>query len=91
MMQILREKTKWVSCQYTPKNMDYLLNDDGRLIAVRRIGDGEKWQKFSKPMQFSKRWRSFTKLREPMPTEFIKPSQADPWENMSYNSLEAYM
>ena len=89
-MQILREKSSWEKAPYRVTNMDYLLNDDGRLIAIRKFDD-EHWQKFSKPKQFSKRWRSFTKLKEPIPTEFIKPYCPDPRDNWEYNSLEAYM
>ena len=89
-MQMLREKTDWAKAKHRVTNMDYLLQDDGRLIAIRKFGD-EHWQKFSAPKQFSKRWRSFTKLKEPIPTEFIKPFTPDPWDNVSYNSLEAYM
>jgi len=89
-MQMLREKSSWEKVPHRVTNMDYLLDDDGRLIAIRKF-DSEDWQKFTRPLNFSKRWRSFTKLNEPMPTEFVTPYTPDPWTNVSYNSLEAYM
>jgi len=49
------------------------------------------WEKFAKPLSFGKKHRTFKELREPIPTEFVKPKQSDPWKNKSYNSLEAFM
>ena len=90
-MQMLREKTSWTSCKHEVTNMDYLIQEDGRCVAIRKFGDDQPWQKFTRPMPFSKRWRSFTKLKEAVPTEFVAPFTPDPWDNTSYNSLEAYM
>lgn len=90
-MQILREKTSWSSVEHNVTNMDYLINDQQKMVAIRKFGDNQPWQKFSKPMSFSKRYRSFQKLKEPVPTEFVKPFSPDPWDNTSYNSLETFM
>jgi hypothetical protein len=64
--QVLRETTDW-----NFSNHDYLLGPGGKLIGYRRDGD-TGWQIFKKPLSFSKRGRSFIKLKE-TPTEFIEP------------------
>jgi hypothetical protein len=56
---------------------------------MRKAGS-DKWEKFPKRKKFSKSWRKFTTLKEPIPKEFVKPYAADPWSNKTYNSLEAY-
>ena len=64
--QVLRETTKW---EYT--NHDYILGADGKCVAFRKAGD-TRWQQFKKPLMFSKKGRSFQKLKE-KPEEFVKP------------------
>ena len=90
-MQMIREVTEWNECQHKVTNMDYLINDEEMLVAIR-TPDCEDWQKFSKPIvNFSKSRRKFKKLREELPTNFIKPFTPDPWDSVSYNSLEGFM
>lgn len=70
-MQVLRETTNW---RYP--NHDYAINDKGMLFAFRRKGDKD-WQKFSKPKNFSRRLRSFKKLKE-VPDNFVTPFENTP-------------
>ena len=85
----LRETTDYTDLEFEVKLHDYLLLDATRVIGFRRIGE-DKWQKFSRPLNFSKKGRTFKTLREDDPTEYSYPNWIDPWENTSYNSLEAY-
>lgn len=91
-MKIIRETTKWADVDYRVPQHDYLVEGGhgGRLIAMRKEGS-DVWEKFSKAIPFSKKHRAFKQLREPLPAEFVKPRQSDPWKNKSYNSLEAFM
>lgn len=91
-MKIIRETTKWSDVEYRVPQHDYLVEGGhgGRLIAMRKEGS-DAWEKFTKAIPFSKKHRAFKQLREPLPTEFVKPRQSDPWKNKSYNSLEAFM
>ena len=86
----LRETTEFTEVDYDVPNHDYLLLDTTRVIGFRRQGE-DKWQKFSRPLNFSKKGRSFQTLNEEDPTEYSYPNWIDPWENTSYNSLEAFM
>jgi hypothetical protein len=87
--KIIREITEWPDVEYTPVNHDYLVLADGRCIAVRKAGT-EEWEKFSRPLNFSRSHRRFKTLKEEEPAHFIEPYQKDGWEQNSYNSLEAY-
>ncbi len=91
-MKIIRETTMYTKVDYRVPQHDYLVEGGhgGRLIAYRKEGSDE-WMKFGKMNHFSKKHRTFKQLREPLPTEFVKPRQSDPWKNRSYNSLEAFM
>ena len=91
-MKIIRETTNFTKVEYTVPKHDYLVEGGhgGRLIAMRKEG-GEVWEKFSKAIPFSKKHRTFKELREPTPTEFVAPFMSNPWDNKSYNSLEAFM
>ena len=86
----LRETTDYTDLEYEVKLHDYLLLDATRVIGFRRNGEDE-WQKFSRALNFSKKGRTFKTLREEDPTEYVHPNWIDPWENTSYNSLEAFM
>lgn len=88
-MKIIREQTDWDKSPYDVHNSDYLIGDDGRLLAFRRVGE-EKWQKFSRSLYFNRGRRRFKTLKEEIPTNFIEPNQKDPWEKISYNSLEMF-
>ena len=91
-MKILRETTNWTKVEYTVPKHDYLVEGGhgGRLIAMRKEGS-DVWEKFTKAMPFSKKHRTFKEVREPLPTEFVKPKQSDPWANKEYHSLEMFM
>lgn len=91
-MKILRETTNWTKVEYTVPKHDYLVEGGhgGRLVAMRKEGS-DVWEKFSKLMPFSKKHRTFKEVREPLPTEFVKPKQSDPWANKEYHSLEMFM
>jgi hypothetical protein len=91
-VKILRETTNWSKVEYTIPKHDYLVEGGhgGRLIAMRKEGS-DVWEKFSKAIPFGKKHRTFKELREPLPTEFVKPFQADAWEKKEYNSLEMFM
>jgi hypothetical protein len=91
-VKILRETTNWSKVEYTIPKHDYLVEGGhgGRLIAMRKEGS-DVWEKFSKAIPFGKKHRTFKELREPLPTEFVKPFQADVWEKKEYNSLELFM
>ena len=91
-MKILRETTNWTKVEYTIPKHDYLVEGGhgGRLIAMRKEGS-DVWEKFTKAMPFSKKHRTFKEVREPLPTEFVKPKQSDPWANKEYHSLEMFM
>lgn len=91
-MKIIRETTLYTKVDYRVPQHDYLVEGGhgGRLIAYRKEGS-DQWMKFTKLNHFSKKHRTFKQLREPLPTEFVKPRQSDPWKNRSYNSLEAFM
>jgi len=78
-MEVIREITKW---KYD--NHDYMINDDGKLIAFRRASETE-WQKFKKPMFFDKRYRKFNKLNE-VPTDFIEPNAVVPFNLLAFMS-----
>ena len=86
----LRETTEFTEVEYDVPKHDYLLLDTTRVVGFRRQGE-DKWQKFSRPLNFSKKGRTFKTLREEDPTEYSYPNWIDPWENTSYNSLEAFM
>jgi hypothetical protein len=86
----LRETTEFTEVDYDVPKHDYLLLDTTRVVGFRRQGE-DKWQKFSRPLNFSKKGRSFQTLNEEDPTEYSYPNWIDPWENTSYNSLEAFM
>lgn len=86
----LRETTDYSDLEYEVRLHDYLLLDTTRVIGFRRNGEDE-WQKFSRPLNFSKKGRTFKTLREEDPTEYVHPNWIDPWENTSYHSLEAFM
>ena len=88
--RMLREVTVWSDAPYAVPNHDYLLNKtQEHCIAYRKQGRTE-WEKFTKPLTFSKSRRKFKSLKEEIPSSFIKPFQDDPWNNTSYNSLESY-
>lgn len=91
-MKIIRETTTYSKVEYEVPKHDYLVEGGhgGRLIAMRKEGS-DVWEKFSKAIPFSKKHRTFKELREDLPTEFVKPKQSNPWDNKSYNSLEAFM
>jgi len=90
-MKILREVTEWTECKHGVTNMDYLVNGEGQLVAVRKP-NAEDWEKFNKPIvNFSRSRRKFKTLKEEEPTVFIKPFTPDPWDSASYNSLEGFM
>lgn len=91
-MKILRETTNWPKVEYTIPKHDYLVEGGhgGRLIAMRKEGS-DVWEKFSKAIPFGKKHRTFKELREPLPTEFVKPQQSDPWAKKEYQSLEMFM
>jgi hypothetical protein len=91
-LKILRETTNFTKVEYTVPKHDYLVEGGhgGRLIAYRKEGC-DVWEKFSKMAPFSKKHRSFKELREEVPVEFVTPVAANPWDNRSYNSLEAFM
>jgi len=91
-MKILRETTTYSKVDYEVPRHDYFVEGGhgGRLIAMRKEGS-DVWEKFSKLLPFSKKHRTFKELREPIPTEFVKPFQTDPWKNKEYNSLELFM
>lgn len=91
-MKILRETTNWPKVEYTIPKHDYLVEGGhgGRLIAMRKEGS-DVWEKFSKAIPFGKKHRTFKELREPIPTEFVKPQQSDPWAKKEYQSLEMFM
>ena len=59
-LSVLREVTEWED--NTP-NHDYVLNDQGKMVAYRIRGKGE-WQRMAKPRMFSKSRRRFKKLNE---------------------------
>ena len=86
----LRETTEYTDVEYEVRLHDYLLLDATRVIGFRRNGEDE-CQKFSRPLNFSKKGRTFKTLNEEDPTEYVHPNWIDPWENTSYNSLEAFM
>lgn len=89
-VRMLREVTVWDESPYAVSNHDYLLNKtQERCIAYRKQGHSE-WEKFNKPIIFSKTRRKFKNLKEEIPSSFIKPFQDDPWNNKSYNSLESF-
>mgnify|MGYP003634092465 FL=1 len=89
-VRMLREVTVWSQAPYKVPNHDYLVNStQEKLIAYRKQGHTE-WEKFTKPLTFSKTRRKFKNLKEEIPSTFIKPFQDDPWNNTSYNSLESY-
>ena len=90
-MIILREITEWNECEYDVPNHDYLVDDNKEfLLAFRKEGKTE-WEKFSKKRHFTRSRRRFKKLKEEVPTNFVKPFMADPWEKKEYNSLEMFM
>jgi len=91
-VKILRETTNWPKVEYTIPKHDYLVEGGhgGRLIAMRKEGS-DVWEKFSKAIPFGKKHRTFKELREPLPTEFVKPQQSDPWAKKEYQSLEMFM
>ena len=78
--QVLRETTDWEF-----SNNDYLLGPQGKMIGYRRNGD-TAWQIFKKPLSFSKRGRSFIKLKE-TPAEFVEPFMPE-IKNKQYSILE---
>jgi len=89
-VRMLREVTVWSQAPYNVPNHDYLVNKtQEKLIAYRKEGHTE-WEKFTKPLTFSKTRRKFKNLKEEIPSTFIKPFQDDPWNNTSYNSLESF-
>ena len=89
-VRMLREVTVWSQAPYSVPNHDYLVNStQEKLIAYRKEGHTE-WEKFTKPLTFSKTRRKFKNLKEEIPSTFIKPFQDDPWNNTSYNSLESF-
>ena len=89
-VRMLREVTVWSEAPYTVPNHDYLVNKtQERCIAYRKQGHDD-WEKFTKPLPFSKTRRKFKNLKEEIPSTFIKPFQDDPWNNTSYNSLENF-
>ena len=90
MMKIIRETTKWDKSPYPVKNHDYLVSNEGEFCHAMRKEGTDKWEKFATRKRFNKSWRKFTTLNEPTPKEFVAPSMANPWDNTSYNSLEAY-
>jgi hypothetical protein len=59
-LNVLREVTEWED--NTP-NHDYVLNDQGKVVAYRKRGEGE-WFIPAKPRMFSKSRRRFKKLNE---------------------------
>lgn len=74
---ILREVTDWSEAGYDVPNHDYILNNtQERMIAYRKNGCDE-WEKFIKPIPFSKTRRKFKRLKEELPKKFIQPVTAD--------------
>ena len=89
-MKIVREITEWDECPYPVKNHDYLVSNAMEFChAVRKQGS-DKWEKFSNRRRFVKSYRKFEILNEKIPKEFVEPYMTNPWENKSYNSLEAF-
>jgi hypothetical protein len=77
-VKILREKTKWDDVQYTVKNHDYLVSDDNSKCHGMRKSGSNVWEKFTKPLTFSRYRRSFDVLNEEIPLKFVKPYTIDP-------------
>ena len=90
-MKIVRETTAWTQCPYPVKNHDYLVSNAMEFCHAYRKAGSDKWEKFSTRRRFTKAWRRFEVLNEKIPKEFVDPYMANPWENRSYNSLEAFM
>ena len=62
-MKVLREVTEWED--NTP-NHDYVLNDQGKMVAYRKNGTGD-WEVMSLPRMFSRTRRKFKTLKEEVP------------------------
>ena len=90
-MKLVREITTWDECPYPVKNHDYLVSDAMEFCHGMRKAGSDKWEKFESRRRFNKSWRKFQTLNEKLPKEFVDPYMADPWDNKSYNSLEAFM
>lgn len=89
-MIIFRETTDYSDAEYHVPLHDYLLMDATRCVAFRRKGYSE-WQKFSKPLRFDKKYRTFEKLNEEEPTEFVFPNWIHHERVDTINALEAFM
>lgn len=86
---ILREVTDWSKAGYNVPNHDYILNNtQERMIAYRKNGS-DQWEKFIKPIPFSKTRRKFKRLKGENPQEFITPITADLLTTTT-NSLEEF-
>ena len=90
-MKLVRETTNWNGCPYPVKNHDYMVSDGMEFCFAMRKQGSDKWEKFSSRRRFSKAWRTFDQLQEKLPKEFVEPYMVNPWENRTYNSLEAFM
>lgn len=89
-MKIVREMTNWKSSPYPVKNHDYMVSDAMEFCFAMRKQGSDKWEKFSARRKFSKSYRKFEQLDEKIPKEFVQPYMSNPWDNRSYNSLEAF-
>jgi hypothetical protein len=59
-MEILKEITVWPD---STRNHSYKVNAGGKLVAYRKTGT-EEWISFSRPLNFSKSYRRFIKLKD---------------------------
>ena len=83
-MILLREVTDWEW-----PNHDYLLHKD-KMVAYRKVG-GDDWEKYKKPLWFSRSRRKFIELQEDIPTKFITPRSADVEASREHYSLEYFL
>ena len=89
-MKLVRETTDWSKSPYPVKNHDYMVSPAMEFCFAMRKQGSDKWEKFSTRRRFSKSYRTFVELDEKKPKEFVEPYTVDPWENRTYNSLEAF-
>ena len=90
-MKLVREKTKWSRCPYPIRNHDYMVSNGMEFCFGMRKAGTDKWEKWEKRKRFNKAWRQFETLDEKIPKEFVEPYTSNPWDAVSYNSLESFM